>query len=254
MHDGIGSTLREARNRRGIELARVEAATKIRLRYLLAMENEEWDALPGGPYTRGFLRTYAGYLGLDGERLVDEYRRATGAEGEPGPEPAIPSGPALAPRRSLRFPSGRVAALAVSLAMVAILVAVGLTGRGGGGTPAPRPGPRQARKGAPRRSGFREVAARPGVSVKLAAQAEVWVCLLDAAGERLIDGRILEAGAEEGPYRSGRFTVSLGNGEVELRIDGRPAQIPASSSPVGYEIESDGGLKPLTEAERPTCT
>ncbi|HXV04736.1 MAG TPA: RodZ domain-containing protein, partial [Solirubrobacterales bacterium] len=190
---------------------------------------------------------------LDGERLVDEYRRATGAEGDPGPEPApaLPPGP---PRRPLRFPSGRFAAVAVSLAMVAILVAVGLAGRGGGGTPAAHPGSKQARKGTPHRSGFREVAARPGVSVRLAARAEVWVCLLDAAGEKLIDGRILEAGAEEGPYRSGRFTVSLGNGEVELRVDGRPARIPPSSSPVGYEIESDGGLKPLTEAERPTCT
>jgi cytoskeleton protein RodZ len=251
VHDGIGSTLREARNRRGIELARVEAATKIRLRYLLAMENEEWGALPGGPYTRAFIRTYAGYLGLDGERLVDEYRHATGIEGEAGPEPLAPPLPPR--RRSLRLPSGRAAAIGVSVAMVGVLVAVGLAGRGGGGSSALRPGLKKAH-GTSRDNGFREVAARPGVSVRMAATAEVWVCLLDAAGEPLIDGQILEAGAEEGPYRSGRFTVSLGNGEVELRIDGKRAQIPASASPVGYEIDSGGGLKPLTEAERPTCT
>jgi cytoskeleton protein RodZ len=252
--DGIGSTLREARNRRNVDLSEVEAATKIRPRYLLAMENEEWDALPGGPYTRAFIRTYAGYLGLDGERLVDDYRRAFSGEGEgaPRPEPPGPVGP-LRPRVQMRFPSGRAAAVVVSLALVAVLIAVGLAGEGGGGSPVPRPAARKARH-AHRNDRFREVAARPGVSVKLAATAEVWVCLLDAAGEPLIDGQILEAGAEEGPYRSHRFTVSLGNGEVEMRVDGRRAAIPASSSPIGYAIESGGGLKPLADAERPTCT
>ena len=59
----------------------VEGATKIRLRYLRAMENEEWDALPGGTYSRAFLRTYASYLGLDGERIADDYRDAMDVDG-----------------------------------------------------------------------------------------------------------------------------------------------------------------------------
>jgi cytoskeleton protein RodZ len=252
VHDGIGSTLRDARNRRKIDLSEVEAATKIRPRYLRAMENDEWDALPGGPYTRSFIRTYASYLGLDGERLVDEYVRGAPGEEErpPRPEPARP------PRRPLRLPSGRGAAIVVSLALVAVLVAVGLAGEGGGGgggSLAPRRGVGKAREGS-RKDRLGEVAARPGVAVELAATAEVWVCLLDAAGKPLIDGRILEAGAEEGPFRSRRFTVSLGNGEVEMRVDGRRAQIPAGSGPVGYAIGSDGGLRPLVGAERPTCT
>ena len=45
------------------------------MRYLRALENEEWDVLPGGAYTRSFIRTYATFLGLDGERLADTYRR-----------------------------------------------------------------------------------------------------------------------------------------------------------------------------------
>ena len=68
---GIGATLREARNRRKVELSEVEAETKIRARYLRAIEAEDWDALPGGAYARGFIRTYAAYLGLDGERLAE---------------------------------------------------------------------------------------------------------------------------------------------------------------------------------------
>jgi hypothetical protein len=90
--------------------------------------------------------------------------------------------------------------------------------------------------------------------VRLAASAEVWVCVLNAKGKPLVDGQILETGAEEGPFRSGSFTVSFGNGEVSMLIDGREAQIPTTSSPIGYSIDSAGGLTKLDEAERPSCT
>src|SRR3954470_1663271 len=76
MDGGVGTILREARNRRGVELSEVEAATRIRFRYLRAIEDEEWDVLPGGVYTRGFIRTYASFLGLDGDRLVTVYRES----------------------------------------------------------------------------------------------------------------------------------------------------------------------------------
>jgi cytoskeleton protein RodZ len=69
----IGSSLREARMRRGLELSQVERDTRIRPRYLMALEEEQFDVLPGPAYTRGFLRTYADYLGLDAQRFIDEY-------------------------------------------------------------------------------------------------------------------------------------------------------------------------------------
>ena len=69
----IGSSLREARVRRGLDFAQVEAATKIRGRYLQALEHEQFDTLPAEPYIKGFLRTYADYLGLDGQLYVDEF-------------------------------------------------------------------------------------------------------------------------------------------------------------------------------------
>src|SRR5579884_3234356 len=71
----IGSTLREARMRARIDIGEVEAHTKIRAKYLRAMENEEWDLLPGPVYVKSFLRTYGDYLGLDSRMLVDEFRR-----------------------------------------------------------------------------------------------------------------------------------------------------------------------------------
>src|SRR3712207_4173457 len=71
----IGDQLRETRLRSRIDIAEVEAATKIRAKYLRALENEEWDLLPGPTFVKTFLRTYADYLGLDARMLVEEYRQ-----------------------------------------------------------------------------------------------------------------------------------------------------------------------------------
>jgi hypothetical protein len=249
---GIGATLREARNRRGIDLAEVEAAIKIRARYLRAMENEEWGALPGGAYTRGFIRTYAGYLGLDGERLSEDYRH----QSEPAPRPQAPPEPVGGHRRgghsiSVPWPGGALRAVLVSVGLLALLVAIVLLSQGGGGDR----GATQAGSGGGDKARHSPAKAReaPGVSLQLATTGEIWVCLLDAGGQPLVDGEVLEAGAEEGPFHSGSFTVSFGNGEIEMRIDGKKAAIPPSASPIGYEVGSDGTLRSLGETERPTC-
>lgn len=70
----IGSTLREARVRRNLTLQQVEEDTKIRVKYVQAMENEDFDVMPGPTYVKGFLRTYSDYLGLDPDVIVGEYR------------------------------------------------------------------------------------------------------------------------------------------------------------------------------------
>jgi cytoskeleton protein RodZ len=253
MDSGVGTILREARNRRKVELSEVEAATRIRLRYLRAIEDEEWDVLPGGVYTRGFIRTYASFLGLDGDRLVEDYRENVEKWSRPAVEQAEPT-PGPVPRRSSsprlgRMPAGAFAVIGVLAVAVIAIVAI----PGGGGDSGSGSAPRATSKaqpvqapGSPRREA--------GVSVRLAASGEVWVCVLDARGDAVVDGQILEAGSEKGPFRSGSFTVSFGNGEVSMRIDGREAEIPATSDPIGYSIDSSGGLTELDEAERPTCT
>src|SRR6201986_2280486 len=71
----IGSTLREARMRAHIDISEVEVGTKIRAKYLRALENEEWDLLPGPVYVKSFLKTYGDFLGLDSRLLVDEFKR-----------------------------------------------------------------------------------------------------------------------------------------------------------------------------------
>lgn len=74
----IGSTLRDARVRRDISLQRAEADTKIRVKYIQAMENEDFDVMPAGTYVKGFLRTYAEYLGIDYQLILDEYNERFG--------------------------------------------------------------------------------------------------------------------------------------------------------------------------------
>jgi cytoskeletal protein RodZ len=69
----IGHSLREARERQGLGYPEIELATKIRAKYIRALEEEDFTSIPGDAYIRGFLRTYAEYLGLDGDVYVDEY-------------------------------------------------------------------------------------------------------------------------------------------------------------------------------------
>lgn len=134
----IGSTLREARVRRGLTLQQAEEDTKIRVRYLQAMENEEWDVLPGVAYAKGFLRTYATYLGLDPEVIVGEYKAQVLAEGERPPEPFAGSSllgrpPAHRRRNTLLFVA------VVCLLILAVLYLLGMGAGGEGGTPLTRP-------------------------------------------------------------------------------------------------------------------
>jgi len=84
----IGASLREARTRRGLSAADVQRAIRIRERYLTALEEEKWDLLPGEVYAKGFLRTYAEFLGLDGDLYLDEWNsRFAHPDEPPAPEP-----------------------------------------------------------------------------------------------------------------------------------------------------------------------
>jgi cytoskeletal protein RodZ len=98
----LGEVLRAARESKGVDLPRVERETKIRERYLSALERGEYRELPGSVYTRGFLRNYGAYLGLDPEYLIDLYRLETSSS--PVERPRMPSPPKpLATRRSRGF-------------------------------------------------------------------------------------------------------------------------------------------------------
>ena len=95
----LGEVLRAAREERGVDLARVERDTKIRSRYLSALERGAYRELPGAVYTKGFLRNYGGYLGLDTEYLVDLYRLESAAASTERPSVPAPPRPIATRRR-----------------------------------------------------------------------------------------------------------------------------------------------------------
>jgi len=109
----IGHSLRSARERQGLGLPEIEVATKIRAKYIRALEEEDFDSLPGDAYTRGFLRTYAEYLGLDGETYVEEYAsRFLSSSREESPQRPV--------RRRVRRRDRGIERRAVLLALVGI--------------------------------------------------------------------------------------------------------------------------------------
>lgn len=124
----IGSSLREARRLRNVDLADVERATRIRVKQLEALEQERFELLPPDPYRRSFLREYADFLGLDGDLYANEYDLRFNP-----PEPQLPSPP---PRRGAgaRLLPGNRLVLACGLIAVALLLALGAwqLGRSGG--------------------------------------------------------------------------------------------------------------------------
>ena len=132
----IGETLREARMRQQLDIADVEARTKIRAKYLRALENEEFGMLPGPTFVKTFLRTYAEVLGLDPFRLVEEYRSyyERREDAEPVQTFAPPTrGRSDRRRRPTAPPLGPLGALLLlALVVVGALAAVGVLFGGDG--------------------------------------------------------------------------------------------------------------------------
>jgi cytoskeleton protein RodZ len=268
----IGATLREARMRERIDVSEIEAKTKIRAKYLRALENEEWDLLPGPTFVKSFLRTYAQALGLDDKALLEEYKLQYEHPGD-GAELQQPTaaarrartrGQASAPRRQAGAPRGGpsrgyVIAVGVVGVLIVLLVVGLLSGGGSPSTPASTQA-RQPSHGVAAGAGraghgrARAVTRAELASLKLEPTAEVYVCLIGDGGRKRIPGVILQPGAASEPeYHARRFLLTLGNNAVTLIVNGKSRSVPASSGAIGYAITSTG-MRTLASAEQPTCT
>src|SRR4029079_17392638 len=125
----IGNSLREARAPQQLGPGEWELATKIRSRYLRALEEESFDALPAQTYVKGFLRTYADYLGLDGQLYVDEFNSRFGAHGDEPRDPVVPRRTSNVARQHRRLERRWIAfALAGIRGLVGFLIAAGTFG------------------------------------------------------------------------------------------------------------------------------
>jgi cytoskeleton protein RodZ len=245
----IGSTLREARMRARIDISEIETETKIRAKYLRALENEEWDLLPGPTYVKSFLRTYADALGLDGKLLIEEYKLRHERLSDVELQPIAPLGQRDR-RRSPRaaFSRGWLIAVVV-VGLLTALYFVGSRGGDDGGGGAATTGavsPTQSQPSSANDSGGaattpskKKTKPKPKpkrARLTIVATGQVYVCL-KAAGERTpINGIVLTSGARQGPYRSSRFRVQLGTSEARLVVNGKSHTVPSASNGIGYEI------------------
>jgi hypothetical protein len=207
----IGNSLREARVRQGLDYTDVELATKVRAKYLQALEDERFELLPAQPYVKGFLRTYAEFLGLDGQLYVDEYNSRYVVDGFED----------IAPRRvsprARRQPGVERRALLLALVGICALTALVIVAWkfGGGDTAAPTSTGTRPKPSAPAR-GLRRGAVGKGTEVEIPRAA--------ASGKVLFQGTIGRGRAKLVPgsrfwlyvRRPARLSVSLGGKAVAL--------------------------------------
>lgn len=223
----IGATLRDARERRGLELEEVERETRVRVRYLRALEDEQFDVLPAGGYRRTFLRGYASFLGLEGDRFVDEY--VARFERPELPEPAPAPVPAARPRRGL--PVGGFVAIAGAVLVAAGLAAWLVPGHGTvratvrHRSPTTTAPPKRAVV-APRRLHARAPA--PLTIAFTASRGGCWLLVRrgSAGGPALYDGT-LAPGRALTLHAAGAWARIGAPWNLTLTVDGVPQQLPA---------------------------
>ena len=255
--------------RERIDVSEIEAQTKIRAKYLRALENEEWGLLPGPTFVKSFLRTYAQALGLDGKALVEEYRLHHEKPSEAMLEPIVSSSARgrgrgrASPGRAGGDPGpsrGYMLAVGTIVAIIILLIVLLVTG-GSSNSPSgsknaattKKPRTATAKRHHTATSGTATRANAGIVALSLTPSAAVYVCLIGENGRKLIPGEELQAGQSTATYHSKRFDITLGNNSVTLYIDGRPRSVPASSTAIGYSITKARGRKSLPAAQQPTC-
>ena len=225
-------------------MSQAESATKIRAKYLRALENEEWDALPGPTYVKTFLRTYAEYLGIDARSLVEEYKLRYE---RPFAGELTPFGmrPGLRQRRRRRIRPWLLL-LAVVLAVAGGLWLLGRDeGDLLGGTPSDdRPAP-VATPDADGDDG--------SVALRIIATRATRVCVIDARGREILSRRRLPAGRSTATLRSARFRVGFDGGRARLRVDGRRYPVDARARMVGFDIRPGAEPRRLPRRRVPDC-
>ena len=236
---GIGETLREARMRQHLDITDVEARTKIRAKYLRALENEDFGMLPGSTFVKSFLRTYAEFLGLDPHVLVEEYRARHDPRDESELTPFAPR-----PRGRERRPPPRAPWLGgalVIVAILAVLLILGLTGGSSSDNGATQTTTTTAAKTHPKKA-----APKPQkpvhhvprtVKLRIVPVSATYVCVDKGAGTPVVYQATLSGSRT---FVARHLRVNLGRRSVTLVANGRHVHIPSGSNPIGYDFRPRG--------------
>jgi cytoskeleton protein RodZ len=250
----IGSTLREARMRSHIDITEVETATKIRAKYLRALENEEWDLLPGAVYAKSFLRTYGDYLGLDSRMLIDDFKHhyEHPAEHEARPAGSLRRERERRGRPGLRIPPW-VSIVVVAGVVVGILYAVGSANENGPSPPPTHPTTTARHTTTHPHRSILPTKVRPKkVTLRMVPTGTVYVCLVNGAGAKLINEQVYAAGQTIPVERGRKLLLTLGNNSITVRVNGRSVPVAPSASPIRLLVTPKHTTH-IPLSQKPTC-
>jgi cytoskeletal protein RodZ len=226
----------------------VQRVTGVRVQDLRAMEEDRWEAVPPDEAEER-LSTYAGFLGLDEQALLEEYSHP-GEQAEARVSPGVIAAGSSEPR--LHWNRRSVLAVVGVAALVGVIIGLVVVGPFGGSSNGGGQSGTEASNASSAQSTATTTAASP-VSVQLHPTAVVWVCLVDMRQRPVINGENLAADQTIGPYDGKGFDVTFGNGSVELTVNGESVKVPPISAPLGFRITQDGATR-LAPSDEPTCT
>ena len=232
--------------RQRLDIADVEARTKIRAKYLRALENEEFGMLPGPTFVKTFLRTYAEQLGLDPHVLVEEYRAHYEREEELEVQPLSPGASAMRDRRiGPRLGPGSLALLGL-VAVLGVLLAIGLLSDDGGSDEA---GDRPERTQAQTQEEQPPPEPEPPRRVRLRIEpAELtYMCVDRGPGTDPIFNETTDAPQT---FRGRRIRVNLGRRDVAITMNGEAVDVTPGGDPVGFAF-TPRGSRELPSGQRP---
>jgi cytoskeleton protein RodZ len=242
---GIGETLREARMRQRLDIADVEQRTKIRAKYLRALENEEFGMLPGPTFVKTFLRTYAEALGLDPHLLVEDYRSSYESEDDLELQPLGPPSAMTRDRgRGPRLGPGALALL-VLVAIVGVLVLIGvMSDDSGGGEEAGRT------ETTPQRTTTqpkKKPAPPKRVALRVVPVTPTYVCVDRGVGTPVVFEGTID---KEERFHGKRVRVNLGKRDIGVWKNGKRVKVTPGAEPVGF-LFTPRHTRELPLGERP---
>ena len=218
----LGSSLRDARERRRLTFADMEQVTKVRAKYLRALEEDDFATLPGATYVKGFLRAYAEALGLDGQLYVDEYN----SRFVTGDEETFIRPQRMTPPREVRWVERHAIVLVLAVIAVITVVVIGAWrfAPGGGSSQAPS-GAASARRPAASR-------AAPLARLVLRAHGTTWIEVHNAspAGRLLFQGTLQRGETQR--FTAARIWLNVGTpAKLTATVNGHAVALPGQSAP-----------------------
>ncbi len=247
-----------------IDIGEVEARTKIRAKYLRAIENEEWDLLPGPVYVKSFLRTYGDYLGLDTRLLIDEYKRRYE---RPADHDSHPIAAIIRERerdaRGPLMPSWAIVGAVLVVVAAALFVVGELTSGNNNKSAPPIPTaqhhvihhkPKRPSHAVTTLPTTPTTTTSPAMAtLKLVPTAPVYVCVVgvvNGVDKTLIDRVTYSVGDTIPEATASKLLITLGNDSVQMVADGKPWTVAPASGGIFLQVLPTG-VSTLTSG--PTC-